>query len=129
MGEPTRDPLATPRQVVLPVSDMDAAIAQYTRLLAVELVLRDGDDWSVLQGEHLRIALASARELPTGSPAVACRVENVDVAYDRAVDAGGTGIVPPADGRHERRAMIRTTAGHDLVFYASRADNNTGATP
>ena len=107
-----------PRQVVLPVTDMDRTLAHYRELLAAEVTLRDGNDWAVLQGEHLRLALASPRELPTGAPAVACRVPDVDRARDRILDAGGTELVPPADGDHERRATVRTAAGHDLVLYA-----------
>jgi catechol 2,3-dioxygenase-like lactoylglutathione lyase family enzyme len=65
------------------VSDMDASVDFYTRKLGLELRMRQGDDWTELDGGHVRIGLhgSGTRDgSPTRGGTVVFEVEDLDLA-------------------------------------------------
>ena len=80
-------------------------------------MLRQGDSVIIISdGGHLRDSIPGFLYV--------C-VENADVTYDRAVQAGAESLEVPTDMPYsERRAMVKDTLGN-LWQIAARKTNNT----
>lgn len=107
-----------PTRFVVPVDDLDAAIATYTTHLGFATRFRDGDVWAVLDAGPLSVALAAGAErteLP--GPALMVRVTDVAAAVEALVAAGARASGPSCRGEHETRATVRLGGGGTVMLY------------
>lgn len=103
--------------LLLPVSDLEAALAFYRDVLGLTVRFRDGDRYAALDGGGTTIALAAAGEQPVGGrPALGLKVDGVARAA-AALRAAGAAVGDVVDGGHERRAVVRDPDGNVLVLY------------
>lgn len=109
------------RELLWPVTDLDAALSFYVDGLGMPLKFRDGDRFAaVAAADDVTLALVAGTEAVTGSiPAPAYRVGDLAAAVRRAQDAGAIVVMPGEEGAHEKRAVLRDPAGHLLVLYQS----------
>jgi predicted enzyme related to lactoylglutathione lyase len=106
------------KNVLLPVTDLDAAIAFYRDGLGFDLKFRDGDRYAALDTGTVTLALVAADEDVTGGvPAPSYLVDDLAAALRDLAAAGAELIGGPSQGSHEARAVLRDTSGHLLVVY------------
>ncbi|MCW2596934.1 MAG: hypothetical protein QOF92_4790 [Pseudonocardiales bacterium] len=110
------------REVLWPVTDLQAALSFYVGGLGMTLKFRDGDRFAAVAGaDNVTLALVTGTEAVTGSaPAPAYRVGDLAAAVGRAEESGAIVITRDEEGAHEHRAVLRDPAGHLLVLYQSR---------
>jgi len=107
------------------VDDVDRSLAFYTGVLGLALDHRSGP-YAQLATGTTRLALYERRAMgetlgaelrPPDADApgfeIGFKVDDVDAAYARLVDAGATGAVPPTDRAWgQRTAYLRDPDGH-----------------
>lgn len=109
--------MATLRQIILPVSDVDAAVSHYRDALGLDVRFQDGRRWAVLELGDLSLALAGPGEHPAGNEvALGVKVANLD----EAIGGFETVLDGPRDGAHERRATCRDAFGTVIALYEPR---------
>ena len=112
--------MGTLRQIILPVDDVDAAVAHYRSALGLALRFQDGDRWAVLELGDLALALAGPGQHPAGGEvALGVKVANLDDALEGFVSAGAIVLDDPRKGPHERRATFRDRFGTVTTLYES----------
>ncbi|MDF0600984.1 VOC family protein [Psychromarinibacter sp. C21-152] len=107
------------KQILVPVSDMDAAVDFYTTRFGFPLKFRDGDRYAALDGGSVTIALTSGEESLAGA-SVTFSVVTADVGSLVAA-ARGAGVTVASDiaqGPHETRAVLRDRDGNPVVVYS-----------
>lgn len=111
--------LGTVRQVVVPVDDIDAALAYYRDELGLALKFQDGDRFAAFALGELTLALAGPGEQPAGSGGIALgvKVEDLQQAIDAVLQSGGSLLAEPHTGAHERRATVRDRFGVLVALY------------
>ncbi len=104
-------------QILLPVADIETALAFYRDVLGLKVRFQDGTRYAVLDGGGITIALAAPSEQPVpGLPALALKVPDVTGTAD-ALRAAGATVAPVTEGGHERRALLHDPDGNVLVLY------------
>lgn len=110
--------LGTVRQVILPVGDIDRAVAHYRDELGLTLQFQDGSRWAAFKLGELTLGLAGPGEHPAGDEtALGIKVPDLKAAVGAISEAGGTVLDPPRDGEHERRATMRDQFGTLVALY------------
>ncbi|MEU1736619.1 VOC family protein [Streptosporangium sp. NPDC020145] len=105
--------------VLVPVEDMDGAIAFYSGALGLAVRFRDGDRFAALDGGGVTVALVGAAERVAGDvTAPSYRVADVALAVRELTGAGAEVVQEPERGPHEVRAVLRDPSGNVLVLYA-----------
>ncbi|MFC6884532.1 MULTISPECIES: VOC family protein [Actinomadura] len=117
------------------VDGADAAISFYARAFGAQELFRiAGPDGSIMHAEISiggSVIMVGDAEAPFQSPARAggttvalhVFVEDVDVLYARALDAGAESLQAPADMFYgARQVMIRDPFGHVWAFLTQRED-------
>ncbi|MER7129548.1 VOC family protein [Streptosporangium saharense] len=105
--------------VLVPVEDMDGAIAFYAGALGLAVRFRDGDRFAALDGGGVTVALVGpAEQVAGGVTAPSYRVEDVALAVRELTGAGAELVHGPEAGPHEVRAVLRDPSGNALVLYA-----------
>jgi catechol 2,3-dioxygenase-like lactoylglutathione lyase family enzyme len=108
------------------VSDMDRAVSFYRDVLGLQLMRRDGDNWSVFDAGGRQFALHQALEGRPVSPGGATAVFSVDdldrargMLADRGVEFGHEGDV----AGYARFASFKDPEGNtvQLIEYAREA--------
>jgi catechol 2,3-dioxygenase-like lactoylglutathione lyase family enzyme len=113
--------IGTPRQIILPVDAVDAAVSYYRDGLGLELRFQDGDRWAALALGDLTLALAGPGEHPAGAEAaLGVKVAGLEAAIEAITGDGGALLVAPREGAHERRATVRDRFGTVLALYEPR---------
>ncbi|ROO85819.1 catechol 2,3-dioxygenase-like lactoylglutathione lyase family enzyme [Actinocorallia herbida] len=104
--------------VLLPVADLEAALAFYRDVLGLTVKFQDGDRYAALDGRGgSTIALAALSEQPVaGLPALGLKVSDV-AGTAAALRAAGAPVGEVTEGGHERRAVLRDPDGNVLVVY------------
>lgn len=111
--------VGTPVRFVVPVADLDAAIALRTDRLGFSLRFRDGDRWAVLDCGTLSLALAAgADRAGLAGPALMVRVGDVPDAVRTLAGEGARVVRPAAAGAHETRAVVELPDSTSLVLYS-----------
>jgi predicted enzyme related to lactoylglutathione lyase len=107
------------RQVILPVGDVDAAVAHYRDELGLPLQFQDGARWAAFKLGDLTLGVAGPGEHPAEGDEIALgiKVTNLDAAVDAIVTSGGKLLGPPCTGEHERRASVRDRFGTLVALY------------
>lgn len=107
--------------VLHPVRDLGSAVAFYRDVVGLPLKFQDGNDYAAFDGGGTTLALVAGDEDVTqGQAAVSLLVMDVDAAARRMVAGGASVLLPPSDGPHETRAVLRDPDGHLVVVYARR---------
>lgn len=103
--------------ILLPVGDLERALAFYRDTLGLKVRFQDGDRYAALDGGGTTIALAAAGEQPVpGLAAVGLKVPDVEQAAE-SLRAAGAAIGDVSTGGHEHRATLRDPDGNVLVLY------------
>lgn len=111
--------MSTVRQVLIPVSDIGAAVDFYTRHFGFPAKFRDGDRHVALGGGTVTIARTAHGESLAGN-AITCSVMTEDVsAFVTDARAWGARVVSDlAQGPHELRAVVADNDGNPIVVYS-----------
>ncbi|WP_181870990.1 VOC family protein [Sphaerisporangium album] len=106
--------------VLIPVSDLDKAVAFYSETLGLKVKFRDGDRFAALDGGGVTVALAASAEQVAGAvTAPSYKVGDVAEAVEDLTAAGAELVSGPETGPHEVRAVLRDPSGNTLVLYSS----------
>lgn len=101
---------------VVPVDDLPAAVQAWTGLLGAEPTFVDGDRWAQFDVAGSRIALSGADQVTDGV-ALLLRVPDLERARAQATASGlRTGEI--TNGPHERRCVVRTAEGVEIVLHS-----------
>jgi len=107
--------------ILLPVDDLDRALAFYRDVLGLKVRFQDGDRYAALDGGGTTIALAASGEQPVpGRPALGLKVPDVTAAAD-GLRAAGALVGDVTTGGHEHRATLHDPDGNVLVLYGPAA--------
>ena len=108
--------------VIVAVSDMDAACAFYGDAMGLKEKFRDGDRFAAYDGGGVTLALVAGEEDVTGGiTAPSFKVADVAGAVADLVAAGAKVVMPATEGPHETRAVIHDPSGNTLVLYGPKA--------
>lgn len=106
--------------VLIPVTDLDKAVTFYSEALGLEVKLRDGDRFAVLDGGGATVALAAPAEQVAGAvTAPSYKVGDVTEAVRDLTAAGASVVSGPETGPNEIRAVLRDPSGNAFVLYSS----------
>ena len=103
---------------VLPVDDMEAAVAAWSGLLGVPPTFVDGVAWAHFDVAGKRIALAGT-DRTSDKAGVMIKVDDLAAARERAI-AQGLAAGPVKEGAHELRCTVEGPGGWPIVLYAPR---------
>jgi hypothetical protein len=103
---------------VLPVDDMEAAVAAWSGLLGVAPTFVDGEGWAQFDVAGKRIALAGT-DRTSDKAGVMIKVDDIVAARERAL-AQGLAAGPMSEGAHELRCTLDGPGGWPIVLYAPR---------
>ncbi len=98
----------------------------YSSVLGLPVKFTDGDKWCQLNGGRADVAIASTAEaqpLPSGTTAV-YQVEDLSVASQRVVSAGGAVVATRDMGAHGSVATCADVEGNHFQLFASAPKNN-----
>lgn len=104
--------------LVVPVDDLAAGVAAWSRVLGAEPTFVDGDRWAQFDVAGGRIALAGT-DRATAGPAPMLKVDDVDTARTVAGSVSWS-VGPVVDGRHERRCTATTDGGDEVLLHDAR---------
>lgn len=101
-------------QLLIPVSDMSAALRFYEKQLGLKLKFRDGDRYAALDGGDLTVGLLGPGEDVAGTEVSAgIRVDDLRGVAEELSPGLAQGIEMGPD---ELRLVIRDPDGHPLVI-------------
>ena len=106
------------RQVVVGVTDLDAAVVRFRAGLGFEEVFVDPDGWAVLRSAHVEVALAAGEQRGSAGP-VTLTFKASDLAATRE-HLAAHGFAPEGDvqeGDHELRATSRDADDNVVIAY------------
>lgn len=109
--------IGKPDLLLVPVKEMDEAVAFYTEALGCELRFRDGDRFASLALGELKIGLAAPGEHPGEAPALSLRVGSLEDAAARVRAAGADPAGQVTESEHERSLGVADPAGNLFVLY------------
>lgn len=101
---------------VIPVPDLEAAVAFFGAALGLEPTFVDGDRWAQFDLGDQRVALAGA-DAPADVPGLMVKVRDVAAARDALV-ARGARAGPCERGGHEVRCSVEGPGGWPLILYS-----------
>lgn len=102
---------------IVPVDELAAAVDVLATILGRDPTFVDGDRWAQFDAGGSRVMLAGT-DRETDGPSLAVKVDHLDAVLARLRAADVT-IGPPAEGPHERRAVIPPGHGFpwSIVLY------------
>jgi hypothetical protein len=100
---------------VLPVDDLDGAVAFWKDLLGVDPTFVDGDRWAQFDHAGSRLALAG-KDRASDSPGVMLKVSGLEALCD-ALRGGDSSVSEIVTGAHERRSVVTEPGGSPVVLY------------
>ena len=103
---------------VLPVDDLDAAVAAFGSLLGIEPTFVDGDGWAQFDLDGRRIALAGT-DRTSDKAGVMLKVDDLPAAREALAQAGfEPGEIE--EGGHELRVQGTGPGGWPVVAYVPK---------
>lgn len=106
------------KQILIPVTDIDAALAFYTDAMGFALKFRDGARYAALDGGGVTVALVGPEEQVAGQTiSFSLHVEDMDQVLSRARASGASLLRAPQAGPHELRAVLADPDGNPVIFY------------
>ncbi|MBO3746652.1 VOC family protein [Streptosporangiaceae bacterium NEAU-GS5] len=104
--------------VMIPVADLDEALAFYSDALGLPVKFRDGDRFAALDGGGTTVALVTSQEQVAGAVvAPSYKVDDVGQAVRDLEKAGAAVVRAPETGPHEIRAVLRDPSGNLFIVY------------
>jgi hypothetical protein len=100
---------------MLPVPDLDTAVAFWKELLGVGPTFVDGDRWAQFDHGGARLALAGT-DRPFDQPGLMVKVSGLEAACD-SLRITGCPVSDITTGAHERRSVATEPGGCPLVLY------------
>ncbi|MBB5133269.1 putative enzyme related to lactoylglutathione lyase [Thermocatellispora tengchongensis] len=105
--------------MLVPVADMEGAVAFYSGALGLAVRFRDGDRFAALDGGGVTVALVTREEQVAGAvTAPSYKVGDVAATLDALTAAGAEVVRAPETGPHEVRAVLRDPSGNVFVLYS-----------
>lgn len=104
---------------VLPVPDLDAAVAAWRGILGIEPTFVDGTRWAQFDLGGRRLALAGT-DRAADVPSLMVKVGDLAAARSE-LEAAGAQLGPVEEGPHELRCVLDGPAGCPVVLYEPRA--------
>ncbi|MBY3989924.1 VOC family protein [Rhodococcus fascians] len=108
---------ATIGNVHYPVADVSAAVSFYETAFSIRRLFVDGDRYAALDAGGVKLALAGDSEKLVEVPSASFKVSDLDQTLDLIAAGGGTTVLGPVDGPHERRAVARDPWGNFFIVY------------
>lgn len=109
------------RSLLVPVRDLAESVRFYQEQLGLSLVFQDGERYAELTAGSLKFALATPEDHPAPTSVLPTfKTADVQQTVERLCVNGATVGVPPREGPHEIRAVVRDPAGIPFAVYASR---------
>ncbi|MEZ0076854.1 VOC family protein [Planotetraspora sp. GP83] len=106
--------------VLIPVDDLDKAVAFYSDGLGLPVKFRDGDRFAALDGGGVTVALVGPEEQVSGTTtAPSYKVADVAAAVQDLTETGAVVVREPEAGPHEVRAVLRDPSGNVFILYSS----------
>jgi predicted enzyme related to lactoylglutathione lyase len=107
--------------VLVPTLGLGADLEFYQGLLGRSALVVDGDRYAALPPtDGIGVALAAGGEAVASATSLVLRTDDLDAALVRVEELGGSLLTPPADGPHERRAVVADPSGNPLVLSQKR---------
>jgi predicted enzyme related to lactoylglutathione lyase len=107
--------------VLHPVRHLAEAWGSYRDVVGLPLRFQDGERSASFDGGGTTLALVAGEEdLTDGVVAVSLLAPDVQGAVRRMQAGGAQVLVPPTEGPHETRAVLRDLDGHVLVVHPRR---------
>lgn len=104
--------------VVVPVDDLDAAVGFCQRAYGLELAFKDGEDYALLECDHLKLGLATADQHPPGAGvAFSFKVPDIEAATERVLAEGASVVADRVDSEHEKRQLFADPSGNAFYVY------------
>lgn len=103
-------------QLIVPVTEIETALAFYGDELGLELKFRDGDRYAAVHDGNSTVALAGPGQQPAETIAIGMKVADVDAIASRLRAAGVT-VGDVQRGAHELRVSVSDPFGNPLVLY------------
>ncbi len=106
---------------ILTVTDVDAAVREYSELLGVDVLMHLG--WVATLGTvgGAQFSVMNVDQSAPFNPHMSVEVPDVDDAYQRAKDSGADVVHPLQDEDWGvRRFFLRTSAGHVVNVLSHR---------
>lgn len=103
--------------IVIPVTDLNNALAFYRDTLGLEVKFRDGDRFCSLKADGLTIALTAQDEKITQATALAFQVEDIHQAVDQLMTEGASAGQGIELGDNEKRCVLTDTEGNEFIIY------------
>jgi hypothetical protein len=113
------EPAIKLRSILIPVDDLDGALAWMTGELGCALKFRDGDRYAELDGAGQSVALVAQSERLVDRPALSVRTEDLTGAIEALQRKGAEVVRAPERGPHETRAVLKAP-GDVLVVLSSK---------
>ncbi|MCT9933982.1 VOC family protein [Planotetraspora sp. A-T 1434] len=106
--------------VLIPVDDLDKAVAFYSDGLGLPVKFRDGDRFAALDGGGVTVALVAPEEqVSCTATAPSYKVADVAAAVRDLTETGAVVVREPEAGPHEVRAVLRDPSGNVFILYSS----------
>lgn len=103
---------------VVPVPDLDEAVAYWSAVLGVEPTFVDGDRWAQFDVDGRRIALAGTDRF-SEVPSLMLKSSDLDASHE-AFAASGHEVGEITEGAHERRFEAIAPGGWTIAVYAPK---------
>jgi predicted enzyme related to lactoylglutathione lyase len=108
---------------VLTVTDLDAAVAEHTRILGLTEVMNHGWIATLADADHRRqLSLMTRDQTAPLNPSVSVEVDDVDAAYAEATAAGLQIVHPLTDEPWGVRRFFFADASGNVVNVLSHRD-------
>jgi predicted enzyme related to lactoylglutathione lyase len=106
---------------ILTVSDVDAAVREYSDLLGLDVLMNLGWVATLGTGAGAQFSVMDADRTAPCNPQMSVEVPDVDEAYRRAQESGAEIVHPLQDEDWGvRRFFLRTAAGHVVNVLGHR---------
>jgi catechol 2,3-dioxygenase-like lactoylglutathione lyase family enzyme len=108
--------MLTKPSLLIPVDDLDTAVAFFVSALGAQLKFQDGDRYAALRLQELDIALVGGSERIVEGPALALRSDDIASDVVAMTASGATATTEIETGPHERRAVMNSPASMAVVI-------------
>jgi predicted enzyme related to lactoylglutathione lyase len=106
---------------ILTVSDVDAAVREYSQLLGLDVLMNLGWVATLGSGGAAQFSVMDIDQSAPCNPQMSLEVPDVDQAYQQALDSGAEIVHPLQDEDWGvRRFFLRTSDGHVVNVLSHR---------
>ncbi|HLV03561.1 MAG TPA: VOC family protein [Actinomycetaceae bacterium] len=95
----------------------DPTLAFYRAVFGDPKFVEDGA-WAPFDAGGVSVNIAGPREAVGGGAVIQVKTDDLDAAVAFLEEQGGEVVQPPADGGHQRHAVLRDPSGTLLAVYS-----------